>query len=376
MFVRELKYTLLILLRSRENIFWTFLFPFALGTFMYLALGNIYETTEKFETIPVAVVSEQENTLWQTMLEAVSGEESPLLKLSYVSEAEAEAMLAEEEITGIFTVDSSIALKVKENGMKQTILQMIVRQMLRYQTLFGDVGKENPERIADVADSIRQETDYFVEENNASGNQDNTVNYFYAIFAMTCLFASFVGCEEILTLQANMSSLGQRRSIAGTNKVTLLLADFLACEVTQYVIVCLLFLYMDRVLGIQLGDKYGAILLLLLIGTSWGIMFGILVGMIPRLGEGGKISLLVSVNLFFCAMSDLMIQGVKDLIEHHIPIVNRINPAALFTDSFYALNLYDTYDRFVGNIMILLGMIVAFVLVCYLIIRRNRYASL
>ena len=61
MFFREFKYMLLSSLRSRELIFWTLLFPFALTTFMYMAFGDIFDRTEKFEPVPVAIVKEQDN---------------------------------------------------------------------------------------------------------------------------------------------------------------------------------------------------------------------------------------------------------------------------------------------------------------------------
>lgn len=159
-------------------------------------------------------------------------------------------------------------------------------------------------------------------------------------------------------------------------KMKLLLADFAASELVQFTMVCLLLLYMKGVLGLGVGERIGAILLLLLVSTSFGIMFGILAGTVPCLGEGGKIGLLVSVNLAFCSMSDLMVSGVKDFIEHNVPVLNDINPAALITDSFYALNVFDTYDRFFLNLTTLAGMTVLCGMVCYFIVRRNRYASI
>ena len=156
----------------------------------------------------------------------------------------------------------------------------------------------------------------------------------------------------------------------------LLLANFAACELVQFVLVCLLLIYMRAVLDLGVGEQYGKMLLILLVGTSFGIMFGILIGTAPRLGEAGKIGVLVSVNLVFCCMSDLMVSGIKDLIEHHIPILNDINPAALITDSFYALNVYDTYERFWGDMTTLAGLTVVCGVICYFIVRRNRYASI
>lgn len=377
MFLRELKYALLTLLRSKELIFWTLVFPFALTTFMYMAFGNLFETTEQFRTIPVAVVQKEDNPAFAVMLRAVSdGGEDSLLKITNTGDKNAEDLLQKEEIKGIIYTGKEVSLKVKDNGMEQTILRMILDQFMQYEKLLTDVSEKNPEKVYEVAQTLGQEVDYFAEGNESRGNQDNVINFFYAIFAMTCLFASFAGCEKILQLQANMSPLGQRRSVAGMGKMKALLADFIASELLQFVLVCILFVYMDGILGLELGDKYGAILLLLFVGTSFGIMFGILVGTVSHLREGGKIGLLVAVNLAFCCMSDLMVSGIKDSIEHHVPVLNDVNPAALITDSFYALNVYDTYDRFLVDISTLAGITVVCGLICYVIVRRNRYASL
>ncbi len=376
MFLREFKYALLSLLRSKELIFWTLIFPFALATFMYMAFGNLFETTEKFQTIPVAVVQKEQNPSVAVMLGAISdGGEEQLLKITYTGDENAEELLQNEEVKGIIYVARKLSLKVKGNGMEQTMLQMILEQLMQYQKLLTDISQQNPEKVAKVAQTLQQETHYFVEENQSTGNQDNVINYFYAIFAMTCLFASFAGCEKILQLQADMSPLGQRRSVAGMGKMKILLADFAASELLQFLLVCFLFLYMKGVLGLHLTDKYGAILLLLFVGTSLGLMFGILVGTISRLGEGSKMGIMVSVNLIFCCMSDLMVSGIKDSIEHHIPVLNDVNPAALITDSFYALNVYDTYNRFFADVLMLAGMTVVLGLICYMMVRRNRYAS-
>ena len=83
MFFREFKYMLLSSLRSRELIFWTLLFPFAMTTFMYMAFGDIFDRTEKFEPVPVAIVKEQDNMTLTAMLNAVSaeGDKNFLLRL-------------------------------------------------------------------------------------------------------------------------------------------------------------------------------------------------------------------------------------------------------------------------------------------------------
>ena len=56
MLFHNIKYTFLSMIRTKEVIFWSLVFPLALATFMYLAFGKINEVTENLETIDVAVV--------------------------------------------------------------------------------------------------------------------------------------------------------------------------------------------------------------------------------------------------------------------------------------------------------------------------------
>ena len=72
---------------------------------------------------------------------------------------------------------------------------------------------------------------------------------------------------------------------------------------------------------------------------------------------------------------DLMVPGIKNSIEGKLPILNRVNPAVLVTDCLYALNVYDNYDRYFRNILILTGMAVCLLGASILVLRRNKYAS-
>lgn len=377
MFGHIFKYGFKSLMRSKEIVFWSLVFPFALCTFMYLAFSNLFETTEQFQVIPVAVVQEQENPVLQGMLQMVSSEgENQLLSVKETEEANAEKLLSEDEIKGILYVGDSISLKVSGTGMEQTLLKMILNQFVQYGKTMQDVAEVHPDALQNAGMQLAAQVDYFVEKKSSEGNQDNAINYFYAIFAMTCLFAGFAGCDRTIKIQANTSSLGQRRGMAPIHKMKSILADFSVSFLFQYILTCLLLVYMKGVLALDLGDKLPAILLILLVGNAYGIMFGIFIGSLSRFGQGVKIGILVSFSLAMCAISDLMVSGIRDKIEHSIPILNDINPAALICDSFYALNIFDTYGRFWQNIIVLGGWTVLLAVVCYWMIRRNRYASL
>ncbi len=372
-----LKYGLLSLLRSKEIVFWTLVFPFALTTFMYLAFSNLFEATEQFHKIPVAVVQERDDQVFWQMIQMVSTEgKDQLLTVEEVSREEAQKMLRDGEVKGILYAGDDVSIEVAESGMDQTMLQMIMEQFVQYKKTITDVAQLHPDRIMQAVTALTSQMEYVEEKESSGGNQDNIINYFYAILAMVCLFSSFAGCDRILKIQANICALGQRRNMIPVHKMKSILAELAACEIVQYTIVLLLLFYMKVVLKLQLGDDILQILLLLFLGTSFGIMLGIFVGSIPRLGEGMKIGILVSVGLAFSAMSDLMISGVKDEIEHTVPLLNDLNPAALITDSFYALNIYETSERFLQN-MGCLGVGMAVLMsASYIMVRRSRYVSL
>ena len=71
----------------------------------------------------------------------------------------------------------------------------------------------------------------------------------------------------MVRLQADTSVLGMRRGVAPVSKAKVILADFICCEILEYASVLLVYGYMRFALGIQLGEKTGMILILLLAGT-------------------------------------------------------------------------------------------------------------
>lgn len=75
-------------------------------------------------------------------------------------------------------------------------------------------------------------------------------------------------------------------------------------------------------------------------------------------------------------LAGLMNSNMKDLVEKHAPIINRINPAALISDAFYCINVYNDTARYYRNLVTLAVMSAAFVMASFLLIRRNRYDSI
>ena len=71
-----------------------------------------------------------------------------------------------------------------------------------------------------------------------------------------------------------------------------------------------------------------------------------------------------------------MLLDMRMIVERNCPILNKINPAVMISDAFYALNIYETYERFTGNIISMLVLSAVFIVGGIILGRRKQYASL
>ena len=371
-FLHHFRYAMKTMIRNTTSLIWTFLFPIMLGTFMYMAFGSLGEQ-ELFDTIPIAVVKKVENESLELMLQQLSKEEN-LLDITYVTEEEARLKLKDKTIAGILFVEQQLQLIVTENCYESTILQSIFDEYKKQEVLFKDIMEVHPKEIEQVVKELMAEKTFFVERTTSNGNQSVYTNYFYAIFAMSCLFASFCAIEKIEKLQANNSALGMRRSIAPNSKAMMIMAEFLSMLLVQFLIEVISLFYFAWI-GIDFGEKYVAMIGILFLGCCIGIAVGIIIGSISKLSENTKSVICIAISMILSVLGDLVAPNVKNYIEHTMPIVNRINPAALIVDSFYALNIYDTYDRYMKNMVTLGGLTILLLVISFLMLRRKRYAS-
>lgn len=374
MFFHNFKYALKSLLKTKETIFWTLIFPIALGTFMYMAFGNLMDQEEMFHSVPVAVVSGKENSELETVLLALSEGEDPMLKVSFMEESDALKALEEEQVEGvIYTSDTS--LLVNESNLNASMLETVLEQYKQIEYVCADIGTNNPGILPEVVMQLMGDQEYFIETTTSDGCQNEYYNYFYAIFAMSCLFASFSAISRINKLQANVSALGMRRCLSPNGKIVSVTAEYLALLIVHFIIELIVLAYL-MLLGVDFGGHYPAIALILLLGCSIGLSIGVIIASIYKLSEGAKMGIAVSIGMLLSVMADLCAAGIKDFIEHHVPVLNRINPAVVISDSFYALNVYDDYSRYTGNMLILSVMAVLLLGISIMILGRNKYASL
>ena len=204
-----LKYQFLQTIRSRSIMFWALAFPLVLGTLFYVSFGNtgLAGTGETdWEPVPVAIVTvESSSANAASFLTFLNETDQDMIDIhSYKTEKAAKKALRREEISGIYYVKSVPSLTIVSNGINQSILSSLLDSYEKndYQTL--------------------------VKEKSLGGHSlDPTLTYFLALIAFACLSGVYLSIHSTVQLQANLSALGERRSITPTHKLSLILGDLL-----------------------------------------------------------------------------------------------------------------------------------------------------
>lgn len=381
MFLHLFYYRLKKILRTKEELFWCIIFPILLGTMFYLAFSNITNSTENFNIIPVAYVEEEgcQSSYFNQLLDSLSNEgENQLLTVNKTSIKKAEKLLKDGKVDGIIinqtatdSAQSKLSLSVKENGINQSILKSVLDQYLQKEASLQTIGKEHPEALPQALMSLATQRNFLKETQFTSGTTDLMTWYFFALLAMNCMYGCFSGVSGAVALKAKASILGARRSISPTHYLKIILADFSATVIVQFLSSILCLAYLIFILDINFGNKYGLISLTCLVGCIIGVSIGWLIGSITRLRLNTKLGIATSVSMISCFLSGLMVVNMKDIVSQYAPIVNRINPATLLCEAFYSLNIYNTYERFTVNIISLLLMAAILCFGSYLAIRKD-----
>lgn len=375
------KYRFIQTIRNYPNMFWALVFPMILGTFFYLSFGRLgLESTgeSNWDEIRVAVIKEDASSenarAFDAFLSMMDGE---MLDIQDISrESEALDALNEETILGIFYVKETPSLTVAKNGISESILTSILENYNQNAAMFKKIAMTHPENLPNAIAAMEDYRQTTTEVSLGGKDLNPNVQYFFALIAYACLSGAFLGIQSSVDGQANLSALGARRSITPTHKLTLVLVDMAVLFLIHFFNILILCLYVTKVLGISLGDDIGALLLVDLMGSMIGVCLGIAIGCLARMSFGMKMGITVLCTLFPGFLAGLMFGNMKNIIELHCPVINRINPAAVLSDAFYCMGIYNDMERFTRCLVILAVMCVLLLTAAFLSIRRERYDSI
>ena len=205
---------------------------------------------------------------------------------------------------------------------------------------------------------------------------NGSVQFFYALIAMGCLYGCFIGFGSAVSLQANITALAARRCVTPTHKLKLILSEQISAFLLGYFDVIVLLLYLRYILKLDFQGQMGRMLLISFLGSLIGVSLGIFVGSFGKMKEGIKIGILLGVSMTCSFLSGLMNNTMKDIVERNAPFINRINPAALISDAFYCINVYDDMNRYYRNLATLTIMSILLVVASFLLVRRECYDSI
>lgn len=393
MFLHNFKYSLKTLLRNKGLIFWTFAFPIILGTLFNLAFSDI-ENKETLDIIDIAIVNNEEfktDTYFTESFKVLSKKKEPnqLFDTKYTDLSTAQSLLKENKITGYLLFENhEVKITVNDKGYNETILRFVVDELSSQKEMLETIttkevadsyksGNQNVNYEKIYQDTLNLINNTTPKLNNISNsNLSYTMIEYYTLLAMACLYGALIAMFVTNKKIANMSSAGKRTSISPAHKKTLLLGSFLASYLVQLLGILILYLYTILVIKVDYGNNTFLVFLLLMAGSLAGLTLGVAISTILKSNENTKTGILISLTMLASFLSGMMGITMKYIIDTNIPILNKINPAAMITDGFYSLYYYSTLDRFCFNIISLIIFSIIMLVISYQGLRREKYDSI
>ncbi|MBR1865949.1 MAG: ABC transporter permease [Lachnospiraceae bacterium] len=373
-------YRIKLMLRQRTGMFWCLLFPVFLGMLFYFMLGNI-ENLEQFHEVPVGILAtdmESSGEMFVETLKSAGTEDgTPMFAVTeYEDKDEANQALDAEEINGYITIGTDYALTVKESDINSSIIKMFIDQYMQNEALIKEVAMTHPERVQELVMQMFSEEAEIKEIPLAGQDKSPYTQYFYALLAMTCLFAANVGLVNGIDIQADLSMVAARRNVAPAKKMRQVMVDFLAsyfmyCVLATLVLGICIFVYKQ-----DFGSNAGFILLGTWVGSFVGIAAGTMIAVVFKGDRQKKQGLCVAFFLISSFFGGLQWGDITYYLEKSCPIVNRLNPATLIVNSFKSLAVFGDYQQYAVNLITLFLIGLLFLMISIWKLRRTQYASL
>lgn len=395
------KYTLLGLVRMPGVLVWALAFPLILSTVFMMMFGPLDDQTE-IDPIPIVVVEtadDADGQSFQAFLDALSdGEdgEAPF-DITYVANAEEAESIAGEDTTEnpcigyVQLVDGTPNIHVTSisdlTGMQQLKTSILVMAMDNYVAnaeMIRDLIGNDPSMLArpDVAESLAsmiEPIEATVKTTVTANQPKESTRYYFALLGMAALFGGTLGMIAFQRLKPNTSPLGARRSIGATSHGHTVAATIIASWAITFACLCLTYLYMRYVAGVDFGNRDGACLLTTAVAAFMATAMGCAISAIPKIPESGKSGILTAIVCFASLFAGLYGQPtmrLADMISANFPVLDYVNPAVQISQAFYSIMYYDSLAPMVGHLVVLIIMALVLFALSAHSLRRQRYASL
>lgn len=335
--------------RDMSFTFWGLMYPIILAGFFYVAFSGI--TNMELETINIGI--EETNPVAGIL------EEIDVVNIVILDKEQVSSSLKSETIDGFIKEDLNII--VLKSGLNQTVIKGISDQIVQTMAL------------GESARNIDFQVDY-LESKTQQAN--GLLVIFYSLIAMVSTYGVFAGIETVVLSQANLSNLGARINTTPIKKSTLLISGMIVGLLINMGANVLLFLFLQYVLKLNLFTNFAYSILFIVLGNIFGISLGLFIGSSNKRSPGVKTMISIIVTLFLSFLSGLMNPGIKVLIEKNAPMLSRLNPIAIITNSLYKINLLENTKNLMPGMIVLLVYSIILMTISYLFLRRSQYDSI
>ena len=349
-FLRELKYTAISMIFTVEGMFWTVAYPILLSSLFFVI----------FSAISTRGISTAVNTgITETNPHRVIFNFIPIVHVIPMEQEVADAALREGSIQ-VFIADD-LSIRIYKNGIAQTIIKNIVEQIKQTDAL----------GIPILPSAYRKQ---YIDSKNEQNN--SMMILFYSLLAMVSIYSMFGAISIPERMQANISKLAVRMSAAPIKRFRLYLSGVLFFVCFNLASNLLYIGYVMLVLKLNLITDFAVTLPLLIYANLFGTAFGLCIGSIPKLTENTKVMIGVFSSLFLSFLSGMMSVSVKTALDTSFPLLSKINPIALFTDTLYNINILHEYDLAPLFFIVYSVFIALFLSIAFFNAREVQYDSL
>ena len=371
MFYHNLYYSLKVLFKNKGLLFWTFIFPIILGTLFKMAFSNI-ENKETLSIIDIGIVNSSyysNNVLFKSTFDSLSDKDNKdrLFNIVYTNKEEASKLLENGDISGYIDITSEdVIVYVKENGINESILKYTVDQIKEYSKVYSNF-------INNGVDPSILSNKVKTKINNISSNNLSYTNIeFYTLLAMTSLYGGLISMFICNKHQANISPVGKRTSTSCISKTSLILSNLIASYIVEVIGLFIVLMYTLFVLNVSFGSDLTLVILVTLVGALSGLSIGVFISTF-KVSENAKTGILIGSTMIMSFFSGMYGITMKYVIDKNIPIINKLNPTSLITDAYYSIYYYNTYSRYIINIVLLLIISIVLIIISVNTLRRSKY---
>ena len=349
-FLRELKYTAISMIFTVEGMFWTVAYPIILSSLFFVI----------FSAINTRGISTAVNTgITETNPHRVIFNFIPIVHVIPMEQEAADAALREGSIQ-VF-IEDDLSIRIYKNGIAQTIIKNIVEQIKQTDAL----------GIPILPSAYRKQ---YIDSKDEQNN--SMMILFYSLLAMVSIYSMFGSISIPERIQANISKLAVRMSAAPIKRFRIYLAGVLFFVCFNLASNLLYIGYVMLVLKINLITDFAVTVPLLIYANLFGTAFGLCIGSIPKLTENTKVMIGVFSSLFLSFLSGMMSVSVKTALDASVPILSKINPIALFTDTLCNINILHEYDLAPLFFIVYSVFIALFLSIAFFNAREVQYDSL